>query len=209
MTVVVLYLTIGFIIHKFIFPEPEPDYASYFGEGKQFYSKLEGFKQQVLNLQNDHVMLEITLDPHAAGPPQHVHETFDEKFTVVEGTLSIMLMGQKQRFTVGQTVTIPKGAAHKPFNETDTKVVLRTPAPGLPQAFVFGLSQLYGYWDAAPANSKPPKILLALSVLGDSFDSYPTENAPPKPMLKLLKLVLAPTARLLGYTKYNPQFAPR
>ena len=75
---------------------------------------------------------EITLAPHAEGPPQHRHARHDEGFYVVSGMA---------RFTVGETdydapagtlVMIPPGAPHTFANPTDdTTVVLNTFTPDL------------------------------------------------------------------------------
>jgi quercetin dioxygenase-like cupin family protein len=75
---------------------------------------------------------EITLAPHADGPPQHRHAEHDEGFYVVSG---------KARFTVGDTtydvapgsfVMIPPGAPHTFSNPTDgTTVLLNTFTPDL------------------------------------------------------------------------------
>ena len=75
---------------------------------------------------------EITLAPHADGPPQHRHARHDEGFYVVSGTA---------RFTVGETtydapagtlVMIPPGAPHTFANPTDaTTVLLNTFTPDL------------------------------------------------------------------------------
>jgi quercetin dioxygenase-like cupin family protein len=67
---------------------------------------------------------EITLAPHADGPPQHRHAQHDEGFYVVSGTA---------RFTVGQTVydapagtlvMVPPGAPHTFANPGDQPAVL-------------------------------------------------------------------------------------
>ena len=77
-------------------------------------------------------MGEITLAPHASGPPQHRHARHDEGFYVVSGTA---------RFTVGETVhdapagtlvMIPPGAPHTFANPTgETTVILNTFTPDL------------------------------------------------------------------------------
>ena len=133
----------------------------------------------------------------------HIHEKFDESFTVKSGTLSIQYGTEIKKITTGQTIVIPKNTPHKPFNETDSIVVVTSE---MPLDFAFCLSQIYPFWDENEANSKPPKILFQLAVFGDKFDSYPTVDAPPKPVLKTLKFLLAPTARLMGYKNYNQKY---
>ncbi len=69
-------------------------------------------------------VVEITLAPHANGPPQHRHAAHDEGSYVVSGTV---------RFTVGETahdaaagafVMIPPGAPHTFANPGDQRAVL-------------------------------------------------------------------------------------
>jgi mannose-6-phosphate isomerase-like protein (cupin superfamily) len=74
---------------------------------------------------------EITISPHAGGPPQHRHAQHDEGFYVVSGTI---------RFTVGDTVhdagpgtlvMIPPGAPHTFANPgAEPAVLLNTFTPG-------------------------------------------------------------------------------
>lgn len=77
-------------------------------------------------------IVEVTLAPHSAGPPQHRHARHDEGFYVVSGTA---------RFTVGETdheappgtlVTVPPGAPHTFANDGDEPLVmLNTVTPDL------------------------------------------------------------------------------
>jgi mannose-6-phosphate isomerase-like protein (cupin superfamily) len=67
---------------------------------------------------------EITVAPHAGGPPQHRHARHDEGFYVVAGTA---------RFTVGETtydapsgtlVMVPPGAPHTFANPGDEPAIM-------------------------------------------------------------------------------------
>lgn len=200
------YLLIGLILHHWVFPTKLPDYIAYFKAGKSFHSKLEGLTQTVVKIENGFLTTDIDLDPKSAGPVTHFHENFDETFTVKSGTLSMQYGTEIRKITAGQTIVIPKNTPHKPFNETDSLVVVTSE---MPVDFAYCLSQIYPFWDENEANSKPPKILFQLAVFGDKFDSFPTVDAPPKPVLKALKFLLAPTARLLGYKNFKEEYKPR
>jgi mannose-6-phosphate isomerase-like protein (cupin superfamily) len=86
---------------------------------------------------------EITVAPHAEGPPQHRHARHDEGFYVVSGTA---------RFTVGMTVydapagtlaMIPPGAPHTFANPTsEPLVLLNTFTPDLYVQYFRDLRQL-------------------------------------------------------------------
>ena len=51
-----------------------------------------------------HTRLEIA--PHAPGPPEHLHEDFEEKFTVREGTVSLLVNGEKRTLQAGDSFTV-------------------------------------------------------------------------------------------------------
>jgi mannose-6-phosphate isomerase-like protein (cupin superfamily) len=206
LSIIVGYLLVGLMIHHWVFPTKTPDYSNYFNVGKSFHSKLEGLTQTVVKVENGNLMTDIEIQPKSAGPVTHIHEKFDETFTVKSGTLSMQYGSEIKKITAGQAIVIPKNTPHKPFNETDSIVVVTSV---MPLDFAYCLSQIYPFWDKDEANSKPPKILFQLAVFGDKFDSYPTVDAPPKPVLKALKFLLAPTARLIGYKNYNEEYQPK
>lgn len=203
-TIIAAYLVLGLVIHHWIFPSKSPDYAEYFKPGQSFHSRLEGLSQTVVKADNGKLISDIEIAAKAQGPLTHIHEKFDEVFTVKSGTLSMQFGSEIKKITTGQTIIIPKNTPHRPFNETDSAVVVTSE---MPLEFGYCLSQIYPFWDENETNSKPPKVLFQLAVFGDKFDSYPTVDAPPKPVLKTLKFLLAPTARLLGYKLYKEAYA--
>lgn len=205
-SIIASYLLVGLIIHHWVLPTKTPDYSDYFKVGASFHSKLEGLTQTVVKIENGNLITDITIQPKSGGPVPHLHEKFDETFTVKSGTLSMQYGTEIRKITTGQTIVIPKDTPHRPFNETDSIVVVTSE---MPLDFAYCLSQIYPFWDENEANSKPPKILFQLAVFGDKFDSYPTIDAPPKPVLKTLKFILAPTARLIGYKHYSDNYRPK
>jgi mannose-6-phosphate isomerase-like protein (cupin superfamily) len=205
-SIILTYLIVGLIIHHWILPTKTPDLNQYFKVGQSFNSKLEGLTQTIVKVENGQLTTEIEINPKSNGPVTHTHEKFDETFTVKSGTLSMQYGSEIKKISAGQTIIIPKNTPHRPFNETDSAVVVTSE---MPLDFAFCLSQIYPFWDDNAANSKPPKILFQLAVFGDKFDSYPTVDAPPKPVLKTLKFLLAPTARLIGYKNYNEEYHPK
>lgn len=200
------YFVIGLIIHHWIIPTKTPEYADYFKIGQSFHSKLEGLSQTIVKVENDKLITDIELQPRSGGPIAHLHENFEETFVVKSGTLSLQFGTELKKISAGQTIVIPKNTPHKPFNESDSVVVVTSE---MPLDFAYCLSQIYAFWDEDVSNSKPPKILFQLAVYGDKFDSYPVENVPPKPVLKTIKFLLAPTARLIGYKNFNEEYRPK
>jgi mannose-6-phosphate isomerase-like protein (cupin superfamily) len=57
--------------------------------------------------------------PRRQGPPMHIHLAEDEEGRVVSGTLSAVLNGRQITAGPGQSVSFPRGAAHRWWNDAD------------------------------------------------------------------------------------------
>jgi mannose-6-phosphate isomerase-like protein (cupin superfamily) len=57
-------------------------------------------------------IIEITVAPHSAGPPQHWHERHDEGFYVVSGAAQFTVGPVTRDAPAGTLVTVPPGAPH-------------------------------------------------------------------------------------------------
>jgi quercetin dioxygenase-like cupin family protein len=67
---------------------------------------------------------EITLAPHAEGPPQHRHARHDEGFYVVSGHARFTVGERSYEAAAGTLVMIPPGAPHTFANPSDQATVL-------------------------------------------------------------------------------------
>ncbi|SFW78474.1 cupin domain-containing protein [Amycolatopsis australiensis] len=67
---------------------------------------------------------EITLPPHASGPPQHRHAEHDEGFYVVSGTARFVVGDTSHDAPAGSFVMVPPGAPHTFANPGDEPLVL-------------------------------------------------------------------------------------
>ena len=72
-------------------------------------------------LSGDEVWLELqgSLPPHREGPPLHIHFAEDEQGRVTAGTLSAVVDGRRINAGPGESVTLPRGSAHRWWNEGD------------------------------------------------------------------------------------------
>ena len=195
------YLAIGNLLHRAIFPQPPPDPASYPKVGDLLVSRAEGFVQKVTGIDGDWITSELVIEPNAIGPPLHYHETFDEQFSVVEGTLHVRFDGEVKKVRTGESILVPAGVPHQPFNPTTVRVVLASEDPSIPITFAACLIQLYALMDA----EEPIAMPLQMSVIDPICDTHIADI--PAPMWGLLKVALAPAARLLGYRNYYPEYA--
>jgi mannose-6-phosphate isomerase-like protein (cupin superfamily) len=210
LAVVATYLIVGTLVDSVILPEAEPGPAFYPPPGYEFVSKSEGFRQKVLKRENGLFWLELELEPHAEGPPEHVHTSFAEHFAVAEGTLSILFQGQRRLLRAGETLLVPPGTPHKPFNETGSRVVVRGPMEpeyAMPELFSVFLTQAYGFFDESPSNNQPPAALLQMSRFAPKYDSWLAGT--PIPVQKTLFFLIRPAARLLGYRTHYEKYMPK
>jgi len=63
--------------------------------------------------------LKGTLPPHQEGPPLHVHVHEDEEGTVLAGTLTAQVGGERIELGVGQAGRFPAGVPHRWWNAHD------------------------------------------------------------------------------------------
>jgi mannose-6-phosphate isomerase-like protein (cupin superfamily) len=196
------YLILSIIIHHYLMPMKKIEYNTYFQRGDTFNSISEGFNQTVLSQNGEWLAIHLEVQPHAPGPPEHIHNDFDETFTVKEGVLSMLVNGQLKMIRPGESFFIPKGTPHKPFNETDQIVIVEDSGNGknLPARFAYFLKQFYPFVDKMGNNPNNFSILMQMSVYGDDMDTWIA--GPPIGVQKVLRFVLAPTARLVGYKNY-------
>lgn len=75
---------------------------------------------------------EVTLAPHAEGPPQHRHAEHDEGFYVVAGTARFTVGDTSHEAPAGTWVTVPAGTPHAFANPgAEPLVMLNTFTPDL------------------------------------------------------------------------------
>lgn len=199
------YLIIGYALHLVIFPEKKPGAGSYFKPGQEFYSSKEGIRQTVQKQENGFVFCSAVIGPFADGPPAHIHTGFDELFEVSIGELSVWVNGEVKRLRPGETLHVPKGTPHKPFNETADTVHLKGTV-AFPEKFAYCLLQVYGVMDNRPGFGKSVATVFQMALFNSSgFDSYLAEG-PPVFVQKAMAFFITPAARLLGYKSFYKDY---
>ena len=199
----VIYLGLGYFLHLVIFPEFKPDVSNYFQPGDEFYSQEEGLRQTVIKQKNGRVYCRVEFDPGAEGPPMHIHTKFDEVFIGGDHVVNMNVDGEEKELHPGEELKILKGTPHKPYNNSDQKVILEMEKEEntFPEKFAVYLNQVYRYMDESPANMKPPKVIFQMAMFNQHFDSYLGEG-PPVGVQKAFNFLIVPLARLMGYKSY-------
>jgi quercetin dioxygenase-like cupin family protein len=199
-----LYLGIGYLLHLVVFPENKPDLTDYFRPGDIFPNEPAGYRQTVIKQEGGFVQIQLDMDPYSQGPPLHAHKTFDETFAAMDTPITFMVNGQVVVVPPGERITVPVGAKHKMFNDTNSPVSMKI--IDLPVEFAAYLFQVYGFMNESPDNAKMSRLLLQLSLISQYLDSDMAEG-PPVFVQKTLFFILRPAARLLGYRSYNEKYS--
>ena len=204
------YVLIGTLLDSVILPEDEPGPPFYPPPGSQFVSKTEGFRQTVLKRENRLVWVELELEPHAAGPPEHVHTSFAENFAVAEGTLSILFQGQRRVVRAGETLLVPAGHSAQAIQRdrlpcgrqraTGTRVRAARAVRGVSHASVWLLRRVT--IEQSAAESAAANVALQSEVRR-------VARQPPVPAQKALFFIIRPAARLFGYRTHYEKYMPR
>jgi quercetin dioxygenase-like cupin family protein len=61
---------------------------------------------------------EFVTPPTTAGPPLHLHRTWDEAFYVLEGEMTFLIDGRTRTAPAGSFVFVPHGILHTFWNES-------------------------------------------------------------------------------------------
>jgi mannose-6-phosphate isomerase-like protein (cupin superfamily) len=130
----------------------------------------------------------------------HIHPRSDEHFTVRTGVLKVMIDGVPAIARAGETVTVPRGAAHYFANALDgpTEVTICfTPAQSQLRFFISFATIAATRQDWFDAQGVPHKLLMALML--NTYRGHFYLAGPPVWLQKVMFAALAPIARLKGY----------
>jgi mannose-6-phosphate isomerase-like protein (cupin superfamily) len=197
----VLYFGLGALLHYVVFPEEEPPDWAYAKSGFAFETPT-GEKFRVLRSGVDtggefaQAQLDLIPGGHAARAP--IHPNQEERFHVLAGTLTVMVNGEEQVVSAGETVVVPPGTPHQPFNRGTVEMrSVGEIRPAGKLGLFFGQMRGLDY--------KPSFLQMLLFV--QEYDLYPT--SPPPAVVQALSFLLAPTARRVGYRSFYPEYAER
>lgn len=144
------------------------------------------------------IILEATYQPQSTPPPAHYHPYQEERFTVLDGVMTVTLDGATQTYGTGQAFTVPAGTSHSMHNAGDDPARVRWEVrPALDtEAFLRTTWGLAGTKGARADGS--PRFLQAV-VIGQAYRREFRLTQPPYWLQRILFTILAPLGRLKGY----------
>jgi quercetin dioxygenase-like cupin family protein len=117
--------------------------------------------------------LEATVMP-GGGNPAHVHKTYDETFTVLEGVISLELSnGARLDLSRGESYVVKAGQVHSLHNATDAPVRVRTQIVPGNEGFEISLRILYGLASDGLYNQRQmPRSVQHLALCASMSDTW-------------------------------------
>ena len=137
---------------------------------------------------------------------EHLHPGLVERFTVLEGELTVTRDGKLGRLVEGQTGEVRAGQWHDWWNasDRDARVIVEV-EPG--ERFAYMLETLFGLAELGHVDAKGMPNLLQMALIGREFSDTVQFKSPPPSVQKALFAALAPIAHALGYRATYPQLS--
>jgi quercetin dioxygenase-like cupin family protein len=149
---------------------------------------------------------ELTARVGARVVGEHLHPALVERFTVLEGDLTLKLDGATSVLREGESAVIEAGVWHDWWNAGDRDVRARVDVtPG--ERFAHMIETLFGLARLGHTNSKGMPSPLQLALVAQEFSDVIVFRSPPPVVQRALFGVLAPVARWRGYRATYPQLS--
>jgi quercetin dioxygenase-like cupin family protein len=138
---------------------------------------------------------------------EHRHPALVERFTVLEGELTVKLDEQTTVLREGMTAVVEPGVWHDWWNASDrydARVRVEI-TPG--ERFAHMIETVFGLARLGHTNSRGMPHLLQLALLAQEFSDVVEFRSPPPAVQRTLFGVLAPFARWRGHRATYPQLS--
>lgn len=200
------FVLVGALIHHLI---PEPHIAEHHHPmvGDVLINQPAGekvvFKTVPISSNAQRTIVEVTLQPGGAVPLGHVHPDTDEFFVVLEGRLRLTVDGQERVLAAGDRFRVPRGIPHSASNPFDqpTRVSISLEPTG---QMSLALTQVHGYLNQ-PQNASAILDFFQMLRFAERYGVY-LEGLPIW-IQRFGIFVLAPTARMMGFSSFYPVYA--
>jgi quercetin dioxygenase-like cupin family protein len=134
---------------------------------------------------------------------EHLHPGIVERFTVLEGELSVRLDGTTRVLPEGESAEVGPGHWHDWWNATDRDIrVLVEVTPGA--RFAHMIETMFGLAQLGHVNEHGMPNLLQMAMIGREFADVVQFRSPPPMAQKVIFAALAPLAHAMGYRGTYP-----
>jgi quercetin dioxygenase-like cupin family protein len=137
---------------------------------------------------------------------EHRHPGISERFTVLEGELTVKRDGQTSILHEGESATIEPNVWHDWWNAASRDARVRVEVtPG--ERFAHAIETLFGLARLGHTNDKGMPHPLQLSVFALEFSDIIVFRKPPQALQRVIFGALAPIAQRRGYRATYPQIS--
>jgi quercetin dioxygenase-like cupin family protein len=156
------------------------------------------FKQTSAETDGEYVLFECFVQPSGFVAAAHVHPFQQERFQIIEGTVTFKLDGQELEAAPGDCILVPSGMRHQFWNAGDTEVRLACEVrPAL--QFEQLIETMFSLADDGKTNRKGMPNPLRLAVIARAHFDDVRLPFPPAWMQWVGLALGAPIGRLFGY----------
>jgi mannose-6-phosphate isomerase-like protein (cupin superfamily) len=137
---------------------------------------------------------------------EHLHPAIHERFSVLEGELTVIRDGQRSTLRAGESAEIEPGVWHDWFNRGAVDAVVRVEVtPG--ERFAHMIETLFGLAREGHVNAKGMPGLLQLALTAQEFSDVIVFRKPPPAVQRIVFGALAPIAQRRGYRATYPSLS--
>ena len=178
--------------------------------GEVWENPVTGERATILELPYENpegrVTAELTALVGARVMGEHRHPALVERFTVLEGELTLKLDGETRILSEGETAVVEAGVWHDWWNAGDRDARVRVEiTPG--QRFAHMIETMFGLARLGHTNAKGMPSPLQLALTGREFSDVIVFRSPPPAVQRAIFGALSPIARRGGYRATYPQLS--
>jgi quercetin dioxygenase-like cupin family protein len=178
--------------------------------GEVWENPVTGERATILELPDENpegrVAAELTALVGARVMGEHRHPALVERFTVLEGELTLKLHGETRILREGETAVVEPGVWHDWWNAGDRDARVRVEiTPG--ERFAHMIETMFGLARLGHTNAKGMPHPLQLALTGREFSDVIVFRSPPPAVQRAIFGALAPIARRGGYRATYPQLS--
>jgi quercetin dioxygenase-like cupin family protein len=190
-------------------PHGAPDRTP-FHIGEELENPVTGERCTLLELPNENpegrASAELTALVGARVAGEHLHPAIVERFTVLEGELTVKRDGHTSILTEGETGVVKAGVWHDWWNASHRDARVRVEVtPG--ERFAHMLETLFGLARLGHTNKKGMPDPFQLALFAREFSDVLVFRRPPPVVQRAIFGALAPIARTRGYRATYPQLS--
>jgi len=137
---------------------------------------------------------------------EHLHPALHERFSVIEGELTVVRDGRRLVLRAGESAHIEPGVWHDWWNEAKGNAVVRVEfTPG--ERFVHMIETMFGLAREGHVNAKGMPSPLQLALTAQEFSDVIVFRRPPPRVQRVVFGALTPIARRRGYRATYPSLS--